>query len=277
MAGAVEQSLTPGQTGGKARLVVAAAPRLDELAGVVAAEVAWTLPSNIDAVRVGATSVALRDEAARATRWIARLAAQRGRSATLVSPTSRSVAGRSVEAPSGKPGQWAVSGHLNVGVSRIELSPVVAAVDQPYAVGIWLPLEPRLRRLRLQFRSGIDQSLIDAAVLALPAATVLIGGDRGIAIAVIGADLLAVEVMGRALRAAAQPVGDAGLSPWEAPIVQRGIECAAGVVHPDSIRLESIWLGDPRDRGHDRLHRVVETASARAGIGRPPNDSGSSR
>jgi hypothetical protein len=38
------------------------------------------------------------------------------------------------------------------------------------------------------------------------------------------------------------------------------------VTHPDLIDLESVWLGDPGDRGHDRLHRIVALASARAGI-----------
>ena len=107
---------------------------------------------------------------------------------------------------------------------------------------------------------------LDAAMDARPVATVLIGRDGEIVIAVVGRDLLAVEVMGRAIRSAAQPVGDLGMSPWESAVVQRGIEGGAGVTHPDLIDVEAMWLGDPRDRGHDRLHRIVATATARAGI-----------
>jgi len=147
---------------------------------------------------------------------------------------------------------------------------VIAAVDQPYAVGIWLPLEPRVVRLRRSVTTEPDRQLINAALAARPVTTVLIGLAEGMAIAVVGSDLLAVEVTGRAIRSAAQPVGDLGLSPWEAPVVQRGIELGAGITHPDLIDIESVWLGDPRGSGHDRLHRFVETASGRAGIRHAP-------
>lgn len=217
-------------------------------------------------MRIGVTSLAPRDDAARTARRVARLAAQRGLSATLMGPRSHAITDLAATLPWDRVGSSTVSRSVTIGVARLDLSAVVSAVDQPYAVGVWLPLESRLRRLHRRLAGAPDRSLVDAAVAARPVATVLIGRDPDLAMAVVGADLLATEVMGRALRAATQPVGDLGLSPWEAPVVQRGTELGAGVTHPDLIDLESIWLAHPRDRSHERFHRIVETASARAGI-----------
>ena len=260
----------------RARVLVAAASRADVLCDVVTAEVGGSLPRGVEAVRIGVTSREPRDEAARAARWVSRLAAQRGIGATLVGPITPSTTAWLTRAP------WTATAvgagpSTAVGVSRLDLSPVIAAVDQPYAVGIWLPLEMRGSRLRRTVTVEPGMQLIDTAVAAGPVATILIGLDEGMAIAVVGADLLAVEVVGRALRSAAQPVGDLGLSPWQAPVVQRGIELGAGITHPDLIDLESVWLGDPRHRGHDRLHHIMETASGRAGIARAASVPSSSR
>jgi hypothetical protein len=73
---------------------------------------------------------------------------------------------------------------------------------------------------------GAGGQAIAAAIAARPVATVVVGRESGLAITLVGSDLLAVEVVARALRSAAQPVGDLGLSPWEAAVVQRGIERA---------------------------------------------------
>ncbi len=249
------------------------AVRLDELMDIVTPEVAGALRADLEDVRIGATSLAPRDEAARAARWVARLTARRGVRATLASPDARSWDGDRGHAIPGAPLRARLTARLgadddsaSVGVSRLDLSPVVAAVVQPYAVGVWLPLETRALRFRRGLSSEPDEQAIDAAIAARPVSTLVVGQVQGLAIALVGTDLLAVEVVARALRAAAQPVGDLGLSPWQTPVVQRGVERAAGVPHPDRIDLESIWLGDPRDFGHDRLHRVVDVAAARAGI-----------
>ena len=244
-----------------------AASRAEDLRHPVTSEMGRALAHRVGSLRIGVTSREPRDEAARAARWVSRLAAQRGLDATLVGPRSSAPMWLTRAAWTGT-GSAGDGPSAAVGVSRLDLSPVISAVDQPYAIGVWLPMEGRAARLRRSVTAEPDRQLIDAALTARPIATVLIGHIDGMAIAVVGTDLLAVEVIGRAIRSAAQPVGDLGLSPWEAPVVQRGIELAAGVTHPDLIDLESVWLGDPRDRGHDRLHRIVETASGRAGIGR---------
>jgi len=265
-AGAPRISLREGEE--RTRILVAAAVRADDLHEVVTAEMGGLLPGGVASLWIGVTSPEPRDESARAARWVSRLAARRGMAATLIGPTSHSATAWSVRPDRDRSARLGDGRSLAVGVARLDLSPVIAAVDQPYAVGIWLPLEPRVVRLRRSVTTEPDRQLIDAALAARPIATVLIGLAEGIALTVVGSDLLAVEVTGRAIRSAAQPVGDLGLSPWETPVVQRGIELGAGITHPDLIDLESVWLGDPRDRGHDRLHRIVETASGRAGIGR---------
>jgi hypothetical protein len=65
----------PGSPDGRARLLVAGASRPDELMDLVMAEVGRLLPVELLALLVGTTSLAPRDEAARAARWVSRLAA----------------------------------------------------------------------------------------------------------------------------------------------------------------------------------------------------------
>lgn len=262
---------------GAARIVIAAAPTLDALSAVVGLEVDAALSSSVSRLLIGSTSAAPRDEAARAARWVSRLAARRSIAAAIAAdvtwPSSSSAPGAadivaslrrlprsltsSAEPPPG----------ATVGVSRLDLSSTVEAVDQqPYAVAIWLALEPRSLRLRRRLGADPAVEIVRAAMRAAPVCTVLVGREPGMALTVVGSDLIACEVVGRALRAAAQPVGDLGLSPWEGSVVQRAGELGAGVTHPDQIRVEPVWLGDPADRRHDRLHALVETAAARAGI-----------
>lgn len=253
---------------GPARVVVAAAASLDELAGVVSAEVAAALPDRVDRLRIGVTSTAPSDDAARAARWLSRLAAQRGIPDTLVAPEASLNRLRSMRAllAGAAPPDVTPAGEATVGVSRLDLSPTTEAVDQLYALGLWPLLESPGLRLRRRLAHDPGTATVEAALAAQPVRTVLVGREHGLVIAVVGRDLLAVEVLGRALRTALQPIGDLGLSPWEAPVVQRGTELALGVTHPDRIRVEPVWLGSPSSRGHDRLHAALATATARAGI-----------
>lgn len=251
-----------------ARVVVAAAPSLDELAEAVAAEVAAALSDDVDRLRIGVTSTVPRDDAARAARWLSRLAARRGLPATVVAPDPATpglgaIRALLVQTPARNIGS---PGDATVGVSRLDLSPTTESVVQPYALGLWPLLESPRQRLRRRLAPDPATATVEAALAASPVCTVLVGREHGLAIAVVGRDPLACEVLGRALRTALQPIGDLGLSPWEAPVVQRGTEMALGVTHPDRIRVEPIWLGPLSSPGHDRLHTVLTTATARAGI-----------
>ena len=79
---------------------------------------------------------------------------------------------------------------------------------------------------------------------------------------IIGHDLIAVEATARAFRAIAQPAGDVGLSPWQAPLVQAAIERRMGVVggHQMAITIKTGSPVDPRvaDEANSLVTRICQ-------------------
>jgi hypothetical protein len=147
--------------------------------------------------------------------WIRSAAAGRGATAEIVVP------GRD-HLPQDDGITW-------VGVTELLLDPDPTQVEQLHALGIWTRFASRGERFRLRFSSTLPHDIAGFAARFRPTMVVTVGEWSGLRLVVAGQDLIAVEVVSRAIRAIGSPAGDVGLSPWQAPIVQAAIEPGLGV------------------------------------------------
>lgn len=124
-----------------------------------------------------------------------------------------------------------------IGVTELLLDPDPAQVDQLYAIGLWSRFVPRKRRLLMRVTPFLDDEIVANAALASPSLLIQVAEWNGQRVLIAATDLVAAEVIGRGLRAIAQPVGDVGLNPWQTELVRITSERRLGVVTGPQISL----------------------------------------
>lgn len=125
-----------------------------------------------------------------------------------------------------------------IGVTELLLDPDPVQTDQLYAFGLWTLLASRLERLRLTVAPDLPAEIAERAGRHHPLASLLVGEWEGQRLVIASRDLIAAEVTARAFRAIAQPAGDTGLSPWQAPVVQAAIEQGLGAPNGHAFEVE---------------------------------------
>jgi hypothetical protein len=105
----------------------------------------------------------------------------------------------------------------------------------------------------------LDLDIVINAEAANPVLLIQVGTFGGAWFAVLADDLVAAEVVGRALRAVACPADWDGINPWEQPIVQIGMERNLGIRGPEAIRV--VLDGDSSNEA-ETFRSVVADAAA---------------
>jgi hypothetical protein len=157
----------------------------------------------------------------RVANWLVRSFSAKDQSAVVVTP------GDPVRRP-----------HPSIGVTELLLDPDPFQVEQLYALGIWTRFVERRERLKMRVSPSLPADIVANAESFAPSLAVMVGEWIGQRMVIASSDLVAAEVVGRAIRAVAQPAGDIGLSPWQSPIVQAATERGYGVHKAGDINLE---------------------------------------
>jgi hypothetical protein len=130
-----------------------------------------------------------------------------------------------------------------IGVTELLLDPDPAQVDQLYALGIWSRFVPRRRRWLMRITPYLNEEIVANAAAAGPFLSLQVAEWQGHRILLAATDLIAAEVIGRGMRAIAQPAGDTGENPWQSPMVQIAGERALGPTTGAGIQLRAITAG----------------------------------
>jgi hypothetical protein len=130
-----------------------------------------------------------------------------------------------------------------IGVTELLLYPDSAQVDQLYALGIWSRFVPRRRRWLMRISPYLDEEIVANANLADPRLSLQIAEWKGNRVLIAATDPIAAEVIGRGLRAIAQPAGDIGQNPWQSPLVRIASERCMGVTVGTQINLHAAAVG----------------------------------
>jgi hypothetical protein len=144
----------------------------------------------------------------------------------------------SIVEPGGEFDQGTDGGRATVGVTELLLDPDPAQVDQLFAIGLWSRFAPRKRRLLMRVTPFLDEEIVENAAIASPSLLLQVAEWNGQRVLIASTDLIAAEVVGRGLRAIAQPAGDVGLNPWQSDLVRIASERDLGVVTGPQIDLE---------------------------------------
>lgn len=172
--------------------------------------------------RIYALAVADRMAVDGVGRALARLASQQGAYAPLYNLAD------------GSPGLEPTCKH-RFGVTDLPLDDAVAANGILFAISPWTRVAPRSKRLLMRISPQLELDIVTNAEAANPVLTIQIGQFAGAWLAVISDDLIAAEVVGRAIRAVAQPDDWDGINPWQHPLVQIGTERNLGVRSPEAV------------------------------------------
>jgi hypothetical protein len=125
-----------------------------------------------------------------------------------------------------------------IGITDLMLDPDAAQVDQLYALGIWSRFAPRRKRLLMRVTPYLNEEIVENAASANPDLLLQIAEWKGQRVLIGSTDLIAAEVVGRGLRAIAQPAGDTGATPWQSELVRIASERRLGVASGPEITLE---------------------------------------
>ena len=167
---------------------------------------------------------------ARAAHWTERVASQAGFLAETIDVESGVVLECGHPAP-------------KIAVTELHLAPDPTLSDQLYAIGIWSRFIGRRRRWAMRLSPALMAEIVANAACANPILNVLVARWRNLRIAVVAHDIIAAEVIGRALRSVLQPAGDIGQTPWQAPLVQAAAERRVGITHGGDMSISVVWLG----------------------------------
>lgn len=188
----------------------------------------WPTPPTSAAII--ASSLGADSPAGRVNGWVARHLTQAG-----IAPVER------------QPGDTFalrhVPGRAVIGITELLLDPVPSQVDQLYALGIWSRFAPRRKRLLMRVTPYLNEEIVENAALAAPALLLQVAEWQGQRVLIASADSIAAEVVGRALRAVAQPAGDIGETPWQSELVRIASERGLGVTSGPRIALEVYVAG----------------------------------
>jgi hypothetical protein len=124
-----------------------------------------------------------------------------------------------------------------VGITELLLDPDPTQADQLYALGLWSRFVPRRRRLLMRVTPFLDEEIVANAEVPSPDLLLQIAEWNGQRVLIAATDLIAAEVIGRGLRAIAQPAGDVGLNPWQTELVRIASERQLGVTSGPQIEL----------------------------------------
>ena len=125
-----------------------------------------------------------------------------------------------------------------IGVTELLLDPDPEQVDQFYAISLWSRFVPRRRWLRMYVTPYLTEEIVTNAERGRPLLSVQVAEWQGLRVLIASTDLIAAEVIGRALRSVAQPAGDVGLNPWQTDIVRVASERGLGATHGARIVLD---------------------------------------
>jgi len=133
-----------------------------------------------------------------------------------------------------------------IGVTDLVLEPALPASELLYAFGLWTRLASRKQRLLMRFSPDIDLDIVINAERANPVLCVQVGAWQTVRFAVVSPDVVAGEVVGRALRAVAVDGDWDGVSPWQHPMVQHAIERRLGVRTSEDFTIRvTLEMADP--------------------------------
>jgi hypothetical protein len=130
-----------------------------------------------------------------------------------------------------------------IGVTELLLDPDPGQVDQLYALGIWSRFVPRRRRWLMRISPYLDEEIVANAIWADSRLSLQIAEWQGHRLLLAAADPIAAEVIGRGLRAIAQPAGDIGQNPWQSPLVRIASERRMGIALGNQINLCAAAVG----------------------------------
>ena len=181
-------------------------------------------------------------------RWLARVASQHGilspvfdlnREQVLLEPTCKH----------------------RFGVVDLPLQTTVPADSVLYPIGMWTRVAPRSRRWMMRISPQLDLDIVMNAERANPVLILQAGQlERGY-FALISPDLIAAEVVSRAIRAAAMPEDWDGITPWQHPQVQIAIERHIGIRSGAECTLVVHTEDHAEDPGVTRLVGILERAA----------------
>ena len=137
-----------------------------------------------------------------------------------------------------------------IGVFDLPLDPEFPATNVLFAINPWTRLASRKRRLAMRISPQLDLDIVINAERVNPVLTIQVGRFGSAEFALICSDIVAAEVIGRAMRAVAAPQDWDGTSPWQTPIVQHAIERSMGVRHGGQISF-NIKLASETDETSD--------------------------
>jgi hypothetical protein len=89
----------------------------------------------------------------------------------------------------------------------------------------------------------LDEEIVANAISADPRLSLQIAEWQGHRLLLAATDPIAAEVIGRGVRAIAQPAGDIGQNPWQSPMVQIASERGMGVTVGARIMLSAVSAG----------------------------------
>jgi hypothetical protein len=153
------------------------------------------------------------------------------------------------------------------GVTDLPLTPDVAGNDLPHPIGLWTRVAPRARRLLMRISPILETDIVVNAETASPLFALQVGRFEDLRFAIVTTDLIAADVVGRALRAVAVPEDWDGVTPWQHPIVQTAIERRLGVQSSDETTIEILGGGDAFEQS-PRFQEVIRAAAGLLDIGR---------
>lgn len=123
----------------------------------------------------------------------------------------------------------------------------------PLAIELWSRfVDPRLS-IPIARSPGRHPETADLALAFSPLRTVLTGTWQGYVVLIGSGDLVALELVALAIRAASIRDPELRPRPWEDPVIQRATELDLGVLLPSQIDLQTAWAGPPDPHGTTAL------------------------